>query len=184
MSGFKYKGVDFNDFMETSGSNTISSSYNMPTVTLGTGSDSNAYREIRSDNAINNSFKVNGSPILENVRVVSQFDQPSSTTNLPDSYHEYKIQLQSRDGTTGKTGDRGYNATGHQGGAGGDGGTGGDGGRMRQIQTTTYTSTPSLSMTMQDVIKKGGSKYKKIHRKAFEDYIDKVKQEARYAANN
>ena len=46
---------------------------------------------------------------------------------------------------------------------------------MEGLQTYHY---------MQDVIKKGGSKYKKIHRKAFEDYIDKVKQEARYAANN
>lgn len=32
---------------------------------------------------------------------------------------------------------------------------------------------------MQEVIKLGGSKYKKIHRKAFEDFIDKTKSEGR-----
>lgn len=32
---------------------------------------------------------------------------------------------------------------------------------------------------MQEVIKLGGSKYKKIHRKAFEDFIDKTKAEGR-----
>jgi hypothetical protein len=46
---------------------------------------------------------------------------------------------------------------------------------MEGLQTYHY---------MQAVIKQGGSKYKKIHRKAFEDYIDKVKQEANYATNN
>lgn len=45
---------------------------------------------------------------------------------------------------------------------------------MEGLQTYHY---------MQAVIKQGGSKYKKIHRKAFEDYIDKVKQEARDGAN-
>jgi len=156
MSGFKYKGVDFNDFMETSGSNTISSSYNMPTVTLGNGADSNSYREIRSENAIYNAFKVDGSPILGNFRVKPQFDQPSTTTNLPDSYHEYKIQVHSKNGPAGVVGAQGPNANSHSGGAGGDGGDGGDGGRMRQIQPTTYTGTPSLSMSMQDVTKVNG----------------------------
>lgn len=46
---------------------------------------------------------------------------------------------------------------------------------MKGLQTYHY---------MQAVIKQGGSKYKKIHRKAFEDYIDKIKQEANYATNN
>jgi hypothetical protein len=43
---------------------------------------------------------------------------------------------------------------------------------MEGLQTYHY---------MQAVIKQGGSKYKKIHRKAFEDYIDKTKQEVRDA---
>ena len=43
---------------------------------------------------------------------------------------------------------------------------------MEGLQTYHY---------MQAVIKQGGSKYKKIHRKAFEDYIDKTKQEFRDA---
>jgi hypothetical protein len=46
---------------------------------------------------------------------------------------------------------------------------------MEGLQTYHY---------MQAVIKQGGSKYKKIHRKAFEDYIDKVKQEARNGTSN
>ena len=45
---------------------------------------------------------------------------------------------------------------------------------MKGLQTYHY---------MQAVIKQGGSKYKKIHRKAFEDYIDRIKEEARYATN-
>ena len=46
---------------------------------------------------------------------------------------------------------------------------------MEGLQTYHY---------MQAVIKQGGSKYKKIHRKAFEDYIDKVKQGARNGTSN
>lgn len=35
---------------------------------------------------------------------------------------------------------------------------------------------------MQAVIKQGGSKYKKIHRKAFEDFIDNTKKHGRFYA--
>ena len=56
----------------------------------------------------------------------------------------------------------------------------------------TFTMEPDLNRAMEglktyhyihNVIKLGGSKYKKIHRKAFEDFIDKTKSEVNsYAA--